>query len=129
MFVVSVQNKSPDEMLSHIQHHLNTEYLKVSELKALRKQARHMEKSGAATGRPKQPLNFHRNDTGSSSQSDSDDSQAPSPGYQQDRTTNFDNSLVKYSIRQSEAEQQDTMLLFSNKRQQLLRISKKNEAI
>ena len=80
-------------MLSHIRHHLNTEYLKVSELKALRKKARHMEKSGAATGTPKQPLNTHRNDTGSNS--DSDDSQAPSPGYQQDRITNFDNSLVK----------------------------------
>ena len=115
----SQQIPGKDEMLSHVRHHMNNEYLKVSELKALRKQARFLEKSGAAAGRSKKlPKPSKSNPDSNSSSSDSEDSQPPNEDYQQERTTNFDKSLVKYRIRPSGAEQQDMMLLFSNKRQQ-----------
>ena len=81
-----------------------------------------------------QPAQQRGDNSDSDSSSDSADKsdnsaaaqeQVPSPEYDQDRTTNFSGSLVRFKIKPTGEETCDMMLLFANKRKQLSDNSKK----
>ncbi|MES9972279.1 MAG: hypothetical protein ABW092_19780 [Candidatus Thiodiazotropha sp.] len=112
---------------------MDDDYLTVPELRALRKQMCLLKPANGTTGKSSSRNDAHTNQPSSDS-SDSDSSsdsvdtsdnsvaaqeQIPSPGYDQERTTNFNGSLVRFKIKPTGEETCDMMLLFANKRQQL----------
>ena len=119
-------------MRSHIRGHMNSQFLTVLELRALRKQLKLL-KSVAGNKGPSsttacQSNHPHPSSSSSSDSSDSDSSDSAesedrvnhrAPTYDQERSTNFNRTLVRFRIRPAAAEAQDMMGLFSNRRQQL----------
>lgn len=105
---------------SHIREHLDSEFLTVPQLKVLRKQLRLLGKKDAV------PATVQSVQIPSSSDSSSDldvseaanRNEATVPIYDQERTPNFNQTLVRFRIRPVGVEMQDMMKLFSNKRQQ-----------
>ena len=120
------------DLRKHIQRHMDQEYLTVPQLRALRKQMRQLTANRmtcqSSSRHHAQPAQQRGDSSDSDSSSDSADrsdnsaaaqEQIPSPGYEQERTTNFSGSLVRFKIKPTGEETCDMMLLFANKRRQL----------
>ena len=116
--------KFPDrhEMLMHVREHINSEFLTVPQLRALRKQQRKIEKerSGPALDQTRGPSPVSSGSSSDSEASAGSDSESGirTPEYQQERSSNFNQTLVKFRIQPVGDEIQDMMQLFSNRRQQ-----------
>ena len=113
---------SVENMRAHIQRHVSEEYLTVPQLQALRKQMRVLRTAGGKKAQNKPPPAQPSSSSSSSSNDSDDESDRQVEGffeYEQERTTNFNDTLVRFKIRPALEEKQDMMLLFANRRQQL----------